>query len=66
MPLDVIATQPRAAVWRRIGALYPVLATANGLAWAWAYGVLSDRPALLSTALLAYVFGRRHASIPIT
>ncbi len=42
-------------------ALYGVLAAANILSWGWAWVLFSDRPALLGTALLAYVFGLRHA-----
>ena len=30
-------------------------------AWGWAFVALSDRPALLGTAILAYTFGLRHA-----
>ncbi|WP_339086956.1 HoxN/HupN/NixA family nickel/cobalt transporter [Hyphomicrobium sp. ghe19] len=41
--------------------IYAVLAVANIGAWVWAFIALSDRPALLGTALLAYVFGLRHA-----
>jgi nickel/cobalt transporter (NiCoT) family protein len=42
-------------------ALYALLAAANVLSWAWAFLLFHDRPALLGTALLAYVFGLRHA-----
>ncbi|WP_092868191.1 HoxN/HupN/NixA family nickel/cobalt transporter [Hyphomicrobium facile] len=41
--------------------IYAVLAVANIGAWVWAFIAFSDRPALLGTALLAYVFGLRHA-----
>jgi nickel/cobalt transporter (NiCoT) family protein len=42
-------------------AIYALLATANIASWAWAWTLFADRPALLGTALLAYVFGLRHA-----
>ena len=40
---------------------YALLTLANLAAWAWAYIAYHDRPALLAMALLAYVFGLRHA-----
>ncbi|HSI06872.1 MAG TPA: HoxN/HupN/NixA family nickel/cobalt transporter [Myxococcota bacterium] len=40
---------------------YVGLAAANLAAWLWAYAAFADRPALLAMALLAYVFGLRHA-----
>ena len=41
--------------------LYALLGIANGAAWAWAWVLFHDRPALLGTAFLAWVFGLRHA-----
>src|SRR6201994_3962069 len=41
--------------------LYAVLVLANLAAWVWAWMAFSSRPALLGTALLAYLFGLRHA-----
>ncbi|MFL5251927.1 MAG: HoxN/HupN/NixA family nickel/cobalt transporter [Rhodopila sp.] len=41
-----------------VGAL---LIGANLAAWVWAWLAFSDRPALLGTAFLAYLFGLRHA-----
>lgn len=41
--------------------LYGVLGLANAAAWAWAWTLFGDRPALLGTAFLAWVFGLRHA-----
>ncbi len=42
-------------------ALYLLLIGANLAAWAWAWSAFATRPALLGTALLAWVFGLRHA-----
>lgn len=41
--------------------IYAFLISANVAVWFWAWIAFSDRPALLGTALLAYVFGLRHA-----
>ena len=41
--------------------LYGVLGLANITAWVWAWMLFADRPALLGTAFLAWVFGLRHA-----
>ena len=38
-----------------------LLVAANVAAWIWAFGLFQSRPALLGTALLAWVFGLRHA-----
>jgi len=40
---------------------YAVLIAANIAAWLWAWIAFADRPAVLGTALLAYMFGLRHA-----
>lgn len=45
----------------KIVATYAFLITANVLAWIWAWVAFSDRPALLGTAFVAYMFGLRHA-----
>jgi len=45
----------------KVGAIYILLLAANALIWAWALIALAGRPALLGTALLAYVLGLRHA-----
>lgn len=37
------------------------LVAANVAAWAWAFALFSDRPTVMATALLAWVFGLRHA-----
>lgn len=41
--------------------LFTILTAANLAAWAWAWAAFHDRPTLLGTALLAWVFGLRHA-----
>lgn len=41
--------------------LFAILIAANLAAWLWALAIFRDRPALLGTALLAWVFGLRHA-----
>ncbi|MGA8398641.1 MAG: HoxN/HupN/NixA family nickel/cobalt transporter [Stellaceae bacterium] len=41
--------------------LYAALGLANVAAWAWAWTLFANRPALLGTAFLAWVFGLRHA-----
>ncbi|MDE2005651.1 MAG: HoxN/HupN/NixA family nickel/cobalt transporter [Rhodospirillales bacterium] len=48
----------------RAGGFSPIFAgliAANGLTWGWAWVVFKAHPALLGTALLAWVFGLRHA-----
>jgi nickel/cobalt transporter (NiCoT) family protein len=46
---------------RPLVGLYGVLGLANIAAWIWAWTLFADRPALLGTAFLAWVFGLRHA-----
>jgi len=41
--------------------LFGGLILANLAAWAWAFAAFADRPAVMATALLAWVFGLRHA-----
>ena len=41
--------------------LFAGLILANFAAWLWAFALFADRPAILGTALLAWVFGLRHA-----
>ncbi|UVO38425.1 HoxN/HupN/NixA family nickel/cobalt transporter [Bradyrhizobium arachidis] len=41
--------------------LFGVLVAANVAAWAWALAAFGDRPTIMATALLAWVFGLRHA-----
>ena len=46
---------------RPIVPLFAGLLVANAAAWAWAWIAFGERPVLLGTALLAWVFGLRHA-----
>jgi high-affinity nickel-transport protein len=41
--------------------IYVLLIAANAAAWLWAWIAFAQRPALLGTAFLAYIFGLRHA-----
>ncbi|GLR84487.1 HoxN/HupN/NixA family nickel/cobalt transporter [Bradyrhizobium iriomotense] len=41
--------------------LFTGLTLANIAAWIWAFALFADRPAVMATALLAWVFGLRHA-----
>ena len=49
------------AMKRQLLGLYGILIPANLAVWAAAFLVFADRPVLLGTAALAYVFGLRHA-----
>src|SRR5262245_37502715 len=55
-----VATQTRSER-RRLSRLFALLLAANALAWAWAFAQFAGRPALLGTALVATMFGLRHA-----
>jgi high-affinity nickel-transport protein len=57
----LIATRGFGCRTRSLVALYAVLGLANAAAWIWAWALFADRPALLGTAFLAWVFGLRHA-----
>jgi nickel/cobalt transporter (NiCoT) family protein len=46
---------------RKLVGTYTLLIAGNLLAWLWAFAAFSDQPARLGTALLAYLFGLRHA-----
>ena len=48
----------------KVTAIYALLGAVNVAIWVWAAISLSDRPALLGTAFLAYVLGLRHAVDP--
>jgi nickel/cobalt transporter (NiCoT) family protein len=56
-PFDDRATETT----RKTTTIYAFLIAANLAAWVWAWVTFADRPTLLGTALLAYVFGLRHA-----
>lgn len=45
----------------KVALTYVVLIVFNIFAWLWAWFAFSDHPALLGTAVLAYMFGLRHA-----
>jgi high-affinity nickel-transport protein len=45
----------------KVAMTYGPLIAGNLGAWLWAWFAFADRPALLGTALLAYMFGLRHA-----
>lgn len=45
----------------RLAGIYFLLAAFNVLVWVWVFAAFADRPTLLGTALLAYIFGLRHA-----
>lgn len=45
----------------KASAVFALLAAFNLAAWGWAWVGFADRPTLLGTALLAYLFGLRHA-----
>jgi high-affinity nickel-transport protein len=45
----------------KVALAYALLLAANIAAWIWALAAFRDEPALLGTALLAYMFGLRHA-----
>jgi nickel/cobalt transporter (NiCoT) family protein len=61
---QLIVEKPRNAgqsLKLRLSLIYALLIAANLAAWAWAWVLFGDRPVLMGTALLAYVFGLRHA-----
>jgi len=55
---------PRATSRTHLIGVLAFLAAANVLAWIWAFTAFANQPALLGTALLAYLFGLRHAVDP--
>ena len=55
------AGRPAIGAWRRSAGFLGLLIAANFAAWAWAWQAFADRPAVLATALLAWMFGLRHA-----
>ncbi len=57
----IVNTRTIAAAVNGPAGLYVLLIAANIAAWLWAGIAFAGRPALLGTALLAWVFGLRHA-----
>ncbi|MGJ4930393.1 HoxN/HupN/NixA family nickel/cobalt transporter [Bradyrhizobium sp. HKCCYLS2038] len=64
LPID----HPRSSILARFrteggrnAALLAGLVLANALAWAWAFALYADRPAIVGTAMLAWLLGLRHA-----
>lgn len=45
----------------KAAATYALIIAANIFAWAWAWTAFSDRPGLMGAAVLAFMFGLRHA-----
>lgn len=52
---------PQTASGAGLAVLFGGLVTANVVAWAWAFALFAERPMVMATALLAWVFGVRHA-----
>lgn len=61
MSTAVPHTSPTGTLRRRVIGIYGVLAFFNIGAWVWAFIAFHGHPLLLSTGLLAYGFGLRHA-----
>jgi len=61
MSIVLRTAAPEGALRRRVIAIYGVLAVFNIGAWIWAFIAFRANPLLLSTGLLAYGFGLRHA-----
>lgn len=61
MSIALPTAAPEGALRQRIIAIYGVLAVLNIGAWIWAFVAFHANPLLLSTGLLAYGFGLRHA-----
>ena len=60
MPPDPFDDKP-ARLTTKVSITYALLLAGNLGAWLWAWIAFADRPALMGIALLAYVFGLRHA-----
>ncbi|MGV1794943.1 HoxN/HupN/NixA family nickel/cobalt transporter, partial [Rhizobium sp. A37_96] len=56
-PFDDGVERPKA----KIAFTFALLIVFNIAAWIWAWAAFADRPSLLGIALLAYMFGLRHA-----
>jgi nickel/cobalt transporter (NiCoT) family protein len=61
MSTAVQSASLQGALRRRVVGIYGVLAVFNLGAWIWAFVAFHGQPLLLSTGLLAYGFGLRHA-----
>ncbi len=61
MSATIDTTRPRDGLRSRVVAIYVALAAFNIAAWTWAFVVFHAQPLLLSTGLLAWSFGFRHA-----
>lgn len=60
MPLNPFDDQP-SRIRAKVAITYALLIAANIAAWIWALIAFADKPVLLGTAFLAYMFGLRHA-----
>ena len=60
MPPNPFDDKPTHAI-TKVALTYAMLLIGNLAAWIWAWIAFADRPALLGIALLAYLFGLRHA-----
>jgi high-affinity nickel-transport protein len=58
--LQLFDDSPRGET-RKLAGIYALLIAANLLSWLWAFAAFGGQPAMLATALLAYVLGLRHA-----
>lgn len=56
-----VLDQEQGALPARLKLTFAALILANLVAWGWAWALFHGQPALLGTALLAWVFGLRHA-----
>jgi high-affinity nickel-transport protein len=60
MLIDLFDDRP-ARLKTKVTATIALLVAANLAGWGWAWAAFADRPALLGTAFLAWLFGLRHA-----
>ena len=51
----------RANVKAKVATTYVFIVAANVVAWTWAWTAFSERPGLMGAAVLAFMFGLRHA-----
>ncbi len=63
MPLDWLHDRPL-GTRRKSATVFALLVCANIAIWIWAWLSFAGRPSLLGTAVLAYMFGIRHAFDP--